>query len=479
MDNRFTRRLYNHSPWTLKCLYSSIYGWRKNRARFHGDYATWCRLFEEARRWSEAELWSFQCEKLQVQVREAYEHVPYYRGLFDRLRLKPEDIRTPDDLRKLPILEKADVIREGTRMISDRFDPARLVWYPTSGSTGTPLNIPTLPSLLPMMWAFVWTRYRTGVTRDDPYASFAGLELLEPGRKRPPFWIDNWASHQRMFSIFHMSEDNLWHYVDGLETRYSKYYTGYSSAVYVIGDFMLRHGLKLSHPPEHFFAASEELQPQYEQVIREAFGCRIWNQYAQGEWVGLMTQYECGHMHYDMDVAVIEFLPVGEEDGCVLAEVIGTKMHDPGWPLLRYRTGDLVVYDPNDRCEAGVPGRIVRRVHGRTGAYFTLPDGSRVTNISVIAKKCHHVRFMQVVQEKVGEIIVRVVREPEYTQADEEEVHRQFRRKLGDEVAIRVVYDQPIERSRTGKYVSILNKVGAASTGAGASQVGASTSRGT
>jgi phenylacetate-CoA ligase len=459
MENRFTHILYERSPWVLKCLFASLCGMQKNRRRFRGAYARWAELFREAHLWSEAELWDLQCERLQAQVRQAYAHVSYYRDLFDRLRLRPDDIRTPDDLKKLPILEKTDVIREGVRLISDRFDLARMIWHPTSGSTGTPLDIPWQPEIEQMEWAFVWTRYRPETTRRDPYASFAGLELVPPGRRKPPFWIDNWAAHQRMFSVFHLSDDNLPHYVDALRTRYHKYYTGYASAVYVIADFMRRRGLKLARPPEYFFAASEELQPQHEAVIAEVFGCQVYARYGQGELVGSITKYPCGHLHYDMDFSIIEFLPVGEEDGGVLAEVIGTNMHDVAWPLLRYRTGDLVVYDPNDRCEAGVPGRIIRRIHGRTGQYFTLPDGSRVSNISVIAKKCRRVRFMQVVQEKAGEIIVRIVPDTGYTKADEEEVVRQFRRKLGDDLVIHPVYEEAVERTRGGKYLSIVNRV--------------------
>jgi phenylacetate-coenzyme A ligase PaaK-like adenylate-forming protein len=39
-----------------------------------------------------------------------------------------------------------------------------------------------------------------------------------------------------------------------------------------------------------------------------------------------------------------------DEEGNVAAELIATNLHNRKWPLLRYRTGDLVVYHPDDHC---------------------------------------------------------------------------------------------------------------------------------
>jgi phenylacetate-CoA ligase len=269
-----------------------------------------------------------------------------------------------------------------------------------------------------------------------------------------------------MYSIFHMSEKNLPHYVKALDSRYSHFYWGYPSAIYTIADYMKRNGLRLERPPEHVLAASEELQPHYAETIAEVFGARVSSRYGLNELCGSITTYDCGHLHYDMDYSILEFVEVegsvtdqdGDEKGVILAEVLGTNMHDHAWPLLRYRTGDLVEYHPDDRCEAGHPGRIVRRIHGRSGRYFELPDGSRVTNISVIAKKCTKLRQMQVVQREVGSIVVRVVRDEGFETIDADRIVKQFRRKVGDDLRIELEYVDDIERTKRGKFISIINE---------------------
>ena len=52
---------------------------------------------------------ALQEEKLKKQVKHVYEHVPYYRDLMDKKGVKPEDIKTLDDIQKLPFISKYDL----------------------------------------------------------------------------------------------------------------------------------------------------------------------------------------------------------------------------------------------------------------------------------------------------------------------------------------------------------------------------------
>ncbi len=54
-----------------------------------------------------SELHALQLRRLQMSVAWVYERVPYYREQLDALGIKPRDIRTLDDLRKLPFTDKA------------------------------------------------------------------------------------------------------------------------------------------------------------------------------------------------------------------------------------------------------------------------------------------------------------------------------------------------------------------------------------
>lgn len=459
MNDRLVRRVYEQFPSGLRSATASIAGISKNRRRYGGVFQAWVQFFKAAHQWTEDQLREFQSTQLREQVQKALIEVPYYQELFARLGLSASEIQSLADLHRLPLLEKSQVIEAGNKLISRAWPERQLKYYPTSGSTGTPLLIPRPSYIEQMEWAFLRARFFPADTVGLPYSSFTGLELIPPNQSKPPFWVDNWTNQQRMYSIFHMNRRNLRYYVDSLDKRYSRFYLGYPSAIYIIAKFMQNESLNLKRPPEYIFTGSEELQPHYEDSIRTVFGSKILNRYGQSEFVGSITTYDCGHMHYDMDYSILEFLPVGEEDGAVLAEIVATNIHDTAWPLLRYRTGDLVVYDPNEHCAAGYPGQIIRRIHGRTGRYFQLPNGCRVTNISVIAKKCTNVKLMQVIQRKLGAIVVRVVPNHGFSSKDEEKLIREFRVKLGVEIKIDIEYVEDIERTSSGKYISIVNEV--------------------
>jgi len=459
MENKFTRYIYDRSPDLCKDIFTSIYGWQKNSHRYRGEYDKWYSFFSISRDWSFNELVDFQREKLREIVTHCYTTVPFYNEMFGKLNLHPDDIKEIEDLQKLPVLNRSDLVLAGDKLVSDKYDIRKLPKYRTSGSTGTPLNFYRSRNISNMEFAFVWNRYRKDMQRSDPWSLFSGLEIVSATKTKPPFWRNNWAANERMYSIFHMKEENLPHYYDSLNNRYSKFLTGYPSALYVIVDYMEKTGRKLTQPPEAFFSASEELQPLHEEKIQNILDCKVWNRYGQGELVGSITQYSCGHLHYDMDYSIIEFLPVGTEEGLIKAEIIGTHLHHYAWPLLRYRTGDLVLYDPNDTCELGIPGPVIRRIYGRTGQYFELPDGTRVSNISVMATRCKHIRQMQVIQEQAGEINLLIIKDSLYSKRDELNVIEQFRRKVGNELNINIRYVDEIERTRSGKYISIINRI--------------------
>ena len=159
----------------------------------------------------------------------------------------------------------------------------------------------------------------------------------------------------------------------------------------------------------------------------------------------------------------MEFIPTEEEqDGLKVYELICTSFINDAWPLIRYRVGDLALVDPDARCPFGKPGRVIEQIYGRTAQFLIAGDGSRISNISVMAKKCRNIRAMQAVQKKIGQVTLRVVRQPEYNiEKDEPFMISQFRRKLGDDsrMKIDVEYADKIELTKSGKFLSIVSKL--------------------
>ena len=98
-------------------------------------------FLEESQWWPKERLKEYQDKKLRSLINHAYTSVPYYRAVFDRHGIRPEDIRTSDDLAKVPILTK-DIIRENfpDKIVVGNEDNRRDGIWTTGGSTGEPLK---------------------------------------------------------------------------------------------------------------------------------------------------------------------------------------------------------------------------------------------------------------------------------------------------------------------------------------------------
>src|SRR3990172_3067862 len=135
------KRLYMNSPWYLQNLLISAYGVILERRV--SSSAVWQCLAEYLKsQWlSPADIAALQSKKLCNLLEHAYQNVPYYRRVFDRLHIKPGDICNISDLQKLPILTKKDVRENVEDLLARNIQRRQLNYEPTSGTTGTPMPI--------------------------------------------------------------------------------------------------------------------------------------------------------------------------------------------------------------------------------------------------------------------------------------------------------------------------------------------------
>src|SRR6266404_1226623 len=76
---------------------------------YGSGFKRWRQLLEESQWWDEQKLQEYQDQELRGLMRHCYEHVPYYRDVFNARGLKPADFQTAADLVKLPLLTKDDI----------------------------------------------------------------------------------------------------------------------------------------------------------------------------------------------------------------------------------------------------------------------------------------------------------------------------------------------------------------------------------
>jgi len=449
--------LYLHLPVVCQNALCSLYGAWLIRRRYGNGYKMLEREVFERERWTEEQIKAFARRRCQAIVKHAASTVPYYRRLFAEMHIDPQDIRGPEDLTALPILEKQTVQQNLADFHSESKGQMRYSVVHTSGTTGAGLIFPMTLKAEQEQWA-VWWRYRDrfGLDRNTWYAHFHGKTILPFERPNPPFWRVNRPGRQILFSAYHMSEHNLPYYVDELNRRHPPWIQGYPSLLGILASFMLEQGYELNYRPKVVTVGSENLLLQQKLAIENAFDTPCRQHYGMAEGVANISECLEGNLHVDEDYAHIEFLPVDDDS----YRIIGTNYTNYAFPLVRYDAGDVVkLDDPDKRCQCGRMGRLVRSIDGRKEDYVLTPDGRRIGRLDHIFKDMINIKECQIFQERVERVVFRVVRGREFSGKDEKMLLHEARTRLGNRIEIVIDYVEAIERTTQGKLRFVISKI--------------------
>ncbi len=439
----------------------SVAGYVRVRQRYDKYFEKRKEFFRRAASWRLAEAENYQLKKLRELARYCYEKVTFYKYWFDQAGVKPEDIHSLEDWKKIPALTKDRVKQAGKDIISSDYNINKLIVSHSGGSTGMPLACYHDHESLTNLYAAFWVCHRQGVNRSDRFAAFQGMKLIPPSQVGGPYWRTNIAMRQRLYSIYHLSPKTIREYVADLDKFKPVYFTGYSNSLYLLAKLAEEASIRPQWAPKAVFATSEQLLSSYRGTIERVFRTKVWDGYSQDETCGSISEHECGYYHYDRAYGYIEFEDVRTSGKYRVAEIICTGFLNKSWPLLRYRVGDLVEYEDVDVCPVcGCAGPVIHSIRGRTGDVLLLPSGRYFPHISLIVKDLRGVRQVQLVQQKVDEIVIRYVPSEDFRQGEDEElILHSFQRAFNEPVNCVLERLTEIPRTQGGKFLSIINSL--------------------
>lgn len=315
--------------------------------------------------WSLDQLKAHQLEQLKGLVSHAYQNSEFYRKRLDDAGFNPSEIRKLEDLARIPVTEKAELLNHRDRIQNrDGFD--RLFYSETSGSTGTPLVFFRSDDWdawhnASVMRGYSWHH----VSPWERNGYLWGFNLSGWTRTKTRF-LDRLQNRFRMFSY---DEAEIRKFVKQL--RSANYVGGYSSMIYRIAKFINDHpDVEPLNNLKMVKGTSEKIFPAYQAAAQQAFGQRIVSEYGAAE-AGIIA-FECasGSSHINMETCIVET----EDD-----EILVTNLNSHSFPVIRYRLGD-VIKTSGEKCPCGiqheqvleVTGRVGQAIRGKTGEYPSL-----------------------------------------------------------------------------------------------------------
>lgn len=456
-------RIYQRLPVFLQNLACSFYGMREARVRRSSVFWEKLRELEQSESSSADEIADHQAAELQKLIRHAYQTVPYYRLILDQHGIRPNEINIVDDLAKLPLLTKKDVRERKADLISVAHDRARLAELKTSGTTGSALSFFTTRDAIAFQWAVWWRhRGRFGVTPESWHVNFTGKKVVPIGQSRPPYWRWNWPMHQVLVGMQHITKAKIRDIARFLGSQDFVFYAGYPSIIASLCELIEREGLDLDKKARFVFLGAENVQEYQRAVIERVTGAIVTDQYGFSEGCGNASRCEHGNYHEDWEFGILECVdPEVLPDGSIRGKVVATGFANHAFPFIRYEVGDTAIWAPeNYRCPCGRNSRVIRFIDGRNEDYVLTPEGGKVMRFSHLFKDTDEIREAQVVQERLGEIVIRVALRDGKT-FDPEALRKKVKEMISPGLKVEFETVKEIPRTAAGKFkhvVSMINK---------------------
>jgi phenylacetate-CoA ligase len=411
-----------------------------------------------------AAIREMQEEKLRRLIQHVYWHVPFYREAMDGAGVRPEDIRSLEDLRRMPVLEKAD-IRENLYfdLMSDSHRKRDVLRVTTSGSTGQPLTVWADRHQLEYRWAATlrsqeWTGYRFGDRTVRLWHQTIGMDRSQVFKER----LDALLSRRKFVPAFELNDRGVQYMERVIRRHLPTLVDGYAESF----NYLAKHGVDpalRSLGIRGLMSSAQTLDDSSRKRVQEAFGSQVFDKYGSREFSGIA--YECaandGH-HVVAECYHVEILVEGRpaKPG-ELGEVLITDLNNYVMPLIRYRIGDLA-YAMDDeqtcRCGRGLPR--IGAVEGRVQSMVVGANGVAMPSsffLHVLKDYSYAVERFQVEQTTPGKIVFRYVPAGRFHPRVLEEVYAVFRSYLGEEMEIRSEPVERIEMVHTGKFRSVIN----------------------
>jgi len=316
---------------------------------------------------SRDEMRELQGKRLQKLVSYVYHNQPFYRNKMQEMSITPDDIRTIDDIVKLPFTTKQD-LRDNypyNLVSAPRSQIVRI--HASSGTTGNPtICCYTRHDLTVWQESVSRCLGAFGLTRDDTMSVAYGYGLFTGGLGLH-YGVENFGA-----SVVPTSTGNTEKHIHLI---YDLGITGIactpSYALY-LSETMRKMGVDRSHLKLRIAAlGAEPWTENMRQEIQEQLGVKAYNIYGLSEICGPGVSYECecqsgSHIVEDhfypeiIDPSTCQSLGYGEK-----GELVFTTLTKDGMPLLRYRTKDLTSLI-NEKCACGRTAVRMTPIMGRS-----------------------------------------------------------------------------------------------------------------
>lgn len=325
----------------------------------------------------------------------AYKTSPYYRLVFDGMRFRSVDWHYGQPI-PLPELNRELLTANMESLCSRAFRPDELRRFSSGGSPPA------------ARWRDVDAQREKAaleyhLNRLSGAAGARILELRQAGRQQDD--VSNAARptlQERILgrsitAIRNPDDESFWNLLNYLNRRKPEVLHGPASLLAMFAEWLCTCGMAW-HRPRRVIVTGETPSPESRQAVAETFGCAVIGQYVFPDVGILATECEQGErLHFHPLSSYISLVPAGRSSGGSIYRLIITDLLNRGMPLIRYDSGDCVLFDESPcRCGCWYPS--VSAILGPAIENLILPDGTVTAGVPIVRRASRGFRAVHGVQ---------------------------------------------------------------------------------
>ena len=351
------------------------------------------------------ELLHFQTIGLNSLVSHAYNTVPFYKKLFDNNKVHPNDIKTIEDISKLPIIDK-QILKQNSfsDLISKDYKNKKLIPITTSGSSGMMLKF------------FI----------DNSFDQFRKAQFLRPyitnGKSlfdktviftAPKLTTKKWFQHFGLLNgkkVFYNT--NTEEQIRVIQKHRPSVIQGCASVLNLLAINIIDNKIEIPKP-RLMFSDSEVLTPSRRENIKRGFETDVIDIYGTYETDNIA--YECKYhrgYHIAIDSVIMELIRNGKKaEPGKEGEVVVTVLNNFAMPFIRYNLHDISSYSTQS-CSCGRTFPLLNKIQGRSDDYMITAEGKRLSFVTLGAYWHPLTKFVdeyQLIQEDVNSFTIFIV----------------------------------------------------------------------
>ncbi|MEJ2718881.1 MAG: hypothetical protein P8182_17415 [Deltaproteobacteria bacterium] len=404
-------------------------------------------------RFSESRMEAVRKKKLRAVIRNAYSEVPYYRSLLQSAGVRPDDIRSVEDLRHIPISSKEDLRSAGCdRLLSRWVKQASCRKRTTSGSSGR--------------------RFTVLISKEEEcvLSALHAASLMSVGyspRDRLAIFGPQWALPNRLYTRLGLYQREVIPLSLPMDARVQRLSAIQPTVLWTWPSVlrsliqMLDRPLREIANPRILVSGAEVLDEVLKKRIKKEVDAELFNFYGAIEFGRLA--WECpSHegLHVNAGHFIIECLdgdrPV--EPG-KFGSVVITSLYAYAMPFIRYRLGDQCAL-LEKKCSCGNLLPLMDHPRGRSDDMVRLPGGRVLSPMRFhqILSECEAVDQWRVIQKQLDSFVLELVLAKDPGSDGLEHIRSQFLEYFDEPVRLEVAVREYLEED-SAKFRTFISEV--------------------